>query len=316
MSKNLVTIFLFTLIAGCKTMDYSISLKDAYQRLQNEKYNVFKSDSFGNIQYKIIKRDAAPILIIHGISGGFDQGVQSGLNLIPENHSILSISRFGYLESDLPNNPSPINQCKAYVEILDKLNIDKVFLLATSAGGTIAFRFALDFPERTKGMILVSSGYPRSEEIKGPVGPPGFIYSDRIFRFMLNNMQRTILKMFGVTRNEYLSAEDHEKRKLYDLFNTIMPIKPRKKGILNDQYLTNLDMNLNYNKYPIETIETPFLVLHAKNDPMAKYETMNKAIKRMNKVDVRVYETGGHVLFGHDVENIKLISNFLNRWAN
>ncbi len=153
MSKNLVTIILFALIAGFKTMDYSISLKDAYQRLQNEKYRIFQSDSFGNIQYKIIKRDAAPILVIHGISGGFDQGIKSGLNLIPENHSILSISRFGHLESDIPNDSSPINQCRAYLEIL-------------------------------------------------------------IFRFMLNNMQRTMLKMFGVTRDEYLSGEAHEKKKL------------------------------------------------------------------------------------------------------
>lgn len=297
-------------------MDYSISLKDAYQRLQNEKYSVFKSNSFGNIQYKIIKRDAAPILIIHGISGGFDQGIKSGLNLIPENHSILSISRFGYLESDIPNNPSPINQCRAYLEILDKLKIDKVFLLATSAGGTIAFRFALDYPEHIKGVILVSSGYPSSEEIKGPLGPPAFIYNDRIFRFMLNNMQRTILKMFGVTKDEYLSGEVHEKKKLHDLFNTILPIKPRKKGTLNDQYITNLDMNLNYGKYPIENIEIPFLVLHAKNDPMAKYEVMNNAVKRLNNVDVRVYETGGHVLFGHYDENIKQISSFLDRWTN
>ncbi len=301
-------------MAGCKTMDYSISLKDAYQRLHNETYSIFHSDKFGSIQYKLINRGDVPVLVIHGISGGVDQGVQSGLNLIPENHSLLSISRFGYLKSNLPNDPSPINQCKAYMEILDRLNIDKVFILATSAGGTIAFRFALDFPERTKGIILISSGYPSSEKIKGPLGPPEFIYSDRIFSFMLNNMQRTMLKMFGITKNEYLSAEDHEKKKLIDMFNTILPIKPRKKGILNDQYLTNLDMNLNYNKYPIETIEIPFLVLHAKNDPMAKYETMNKAIKRMKIADVIVYDTGGHVLFGHD--NIKLISNFLNRWVH
>lgn len=297
-------------------MDYSISLKEAYQRLQIEKSTIFRSDSFGNIQYKLIKRDADPILIIHGICGGFDQGIITGQNLIPENHSLLSISRFGYLASDIPNDPSPTNQCKAYLEILNILKIDKVFLLATSAGGTIAFRFALEYPEYIKGVILVSSGYPSSEDIKGPVGPPAFIYNDRIFRFMLNNMQRTMLQMFGVSKDEYLSGEAHKIKKLHDLFNTILPIKPRKKGILNDQYLTNLDMNLNYAKYPIENIGIPFLVFHAKNDPMAKYDNMKKAVKRLSKVDVRVYETGGHILFGHDEEKIKLISDFLARWAN
>ena len=40
-------------------------------------------------------------------------------------------------------------EVQACVELLDKLGIDKVYLLATSAGGSIAIRFALDYPERT-----------------------------------------------------------------------------------------------------------------------------------------------------------------------
>lgn len=49
---------------------------------------------------------------------------------------------------------TPAEQATAYVELLDKLGIDRVYLLATSAGGSVAIRFALDYPERTKGLIL------------------------------------------------------------------------------------------------------------------------------------------------------------------
>ena len=36
-------------------------------------------------------------------------------------------------------------------------NIEKVYVLGASAGGTPAMRFALDDPERTTGIILLSS---------------------------------------------------------------------------------------------------------------------------------------------------------------
>ena len=55
-------------------------------------------------------------------------------------------------------------QTAAYVELLDKLGIDKVYLLATSAGGSVAIRFALDYPQRTKGLILYCSAMPPVEK--------------------------------------------------------------------------------------------------------------------------------------------------------
>ena len=57
-------------------------------------------------------------------------------------------------------------EVQAYVELLDKLGIDKVYLLATSAGGSIAIRFALDYPERTRGLILYCSAMPLVENRK------------------------------------------------------------------------------------------------------------------------------------------------------
>ena len=38
----------------------------------------------------------------------------------------------------------------AYKELLDRLGIDKAYILYTSAGATSAIKFALIYPERTK----------------------------------------------------------------------------------------------------------------------------------------------------------------------
>jgi len=80
-------------------------------------------------------------------------------------------------KSDTPDNPTPQEQAKAFVELLDNLGIDKVYLLATSAGGTVAIRFALDYPERTKGLILYSTAAPlidKPESYQEYQGPPSF----------------------------------------------------------------------------------------------------------------------------------------------
>ncbi|MFZ1646516.1 MAG: alpha/beta hydrolase, partial [Blautia wexlerae] len=61
---------------------------------------------------------------------------------------IIAPSRFGYLESDVKGKGIPKDQSKAYVELLDKLGIDKVYVMGASAGGTSAIRVALDYPER------------------------------------------------------------------------------------------------------------------------------------------------------------------------
>ena len=309
----LLLVYVMGLI-GCSSNKYS--LKEAYDRLENDTYEILRSENFGNIQYKFIHNKGIPVLVVHGISGGYDQGVHTGKSLLPINQSMLSISRFGYLESGMPDYPSPSSQNDAFLEVLDYHKIDKVFLLAASAGGTVAFNFSLTYPERVAGILLVSSGYPSDEDVKGGAGPPSFVYRDWIFRFMLNRMQGRMLKMFGVSKEEYRNANYEDKLHLDELFSYILPIKPRKKGILYDQNVTNLHMAKNFEEYPIEQIEAPVLILHAMNDPMAKFERVESAMKRFQNVEARIYNTGGHVLFGHQQESRQYISDFLKKWTN
>ena len=301
-------------LMGCSSNKYS--LKEAYDRLENDTFEILQSENVGTIQYKFNQNNGIPVLIVHGISGGYDQGIHTGKSLLPNNQSMLSISRFGYLGSDMPDYPTPSSQSNAFLEVLDYHKIDKVFLLAASAGGTIAFNFSLTYPERVAGILLVSSGYPSDEDVKGAAGPPSFVYRDWIFRFMLNRMQGRMLKMFGVSKEEYRNANYEDKLHLHELFSYILPVKPRKKGILYDQNVTNLHMAKNFDEYPIEQIEAPVLILHARNDPMAKFERVESAMKRFQNVEAKIYNTGGHVLFGHQQANRQYISDFLKKWAD
>ena len=89
------------------------------------------------------------ILSIHGIFGGYDQAYET-CRVFADKYRIIAPSRFGYLSSAIKGKGTPKEQAEAYLELLDAKGIDKVFLLATSAGGSVAFRFALDYPEKPR----------------------------------------------------------------------------------------------------------------------------------------------------------------------
>ena len=293
-------------------LSIKVSIRKAYERLEKENSRIIAT-AYGNAEYFIHDGQGIPILIAHGIVGGYDQAIQTGIGLIGEKHCLIGVSRFGYLKSDLPEEPTPENQANVYDEILNILNIKEVFLLATSAGGTPALKFALLYPDRVKGIILVGSGAPSKKKTKGPLGPPAFVYNDFIFSFLINKMESTMLSMFGVTKEQFINAGQPEKEGLRDLFKTILPIKPRRAGIFNDEKITNPDMNKNFEKYPVYEIEKPFLILHANNDPMAKQENIMEMVMVLKKVEFIQYENGGHILFGHGEQNRRHIIDFMNK---
>lgn len=59
----------------------------------------------------------------------------------------------------------------------------------------------------------------------------------------------------------------------------------------------------------LEKIKCPVLVIHAKDNPMAPYENIEKLLKRIN-AQTAIFETGGHMIEGHD--SYTKIKEFIN----
>lgn len=284
-------------------IQYKTEIKLAYQRLLKYDFKTINT-KFGKTNY-IVDGEGDAILISHGIFGGYDQGYVSLTDIVGKNYKKISVSRFGYVGSDLPKNPTPQNQAKVFKEIVDELKIDKLYIVTTSAGGAAGIRFVIDFPERVKGLILLSSGCPSvnksKEEVKkiGIMGPPNFLLNDFIMWFFT--------KYFGFIFNIMMGSKVSEE----NLFDTMLPVKPRKLGIIADTKITNVDMMLNYYNYPLENINCPVLVVHAKDDPMVKYDDIQKFISRVNP-QIAIFETGGHIISGHGKDVNNAIINFIN----
>lgn len=251
--------------------------------------------SYGDMSY-VDKGKGEVILSVHGIFGGYDQAYNTCKDFSAD-YRIIAPSRFGYLGSDIFGNGTPAEQATAYAELLDELGIEKVYLLATSAGGSIAIRFALDYPERTKGLILYCSAMPfteKPERYAEYAGPPTFLCND-FAMFLISPLFESIMGM--------------EPSTIYSM----LPVRDRKDGVILDSSITNLDMARNFEDYPIEDIHVSTLIIHAKDDKLASYANTEKAISRFSNCTFIPFENGGHLLTGHGEEIKKAVSEFMSK---
>ncbi|MNW51327.1 Lipase 1 precursor [compost metagenome] len=268
-------------------------VKQAYRRLADYKP---KTLSLSSAEMTYVDQGSGPVILVaHGISGGYDQGFWT-LKDRADEYRILAPSRFGYLGSSVPEKSGPGEQAKAYVELLDNLGIEQVYILGTSAGGTVAIRFALDYPERTKGLILYSSAMPlpeKPERYSAYQGPPGFLCNNFAMR-LLRPLFRPFMGMAP------------------DTIYTFLPVNERSKGMQIDASVVNLDMAKNYEQYPIENLRVPSLIIAAKDDKLSNFEAIERVLHRFPDNTLIAFEDGGHMMVGHEQEIEEALDYFLS----
>ena len=177
------------------------------------------------------------------------------------------------------------------------MGVDKVYLLATSAGGSVAIRFGLDYPERTNGLILYCSAMPFTEKPKNCpkyAGPPAFLCNDFVM-FLFSPLFEPIMGMKPST--------------IYSM----LPVSERKTGVVPDASVTNLDMARNYDDYRIEDLQVPTLAFQAKDDKLINYSDTEKSVKRFPNCTFISFESGGHLMEGHGEEIKAAVSKFIKK---
>lgn len=290
--SSILLIAIYLLVQGVRC---NRAMKDSTVRLAEYGAKTIQL-KYGDMTY-VDRGEGEVILSIHGIFGGYDQAFDTCRDFVSD-YRILAPSRFGYLGSDIKGDGTPAQQASAYVELLDQFGIDKVYLLATSAGGSVAIRFALDYPERTKGLILYCSAMPfpeKPEKYAEYAGPPAFLCNDYAM-FLLSPLFEPIMGMDPST--------------IYSM----LPISERKAGVVLDASVTNPDMARNFDTYQIENLQVPVLILHAKDDKLASYDAVSKALYRFPEDTTFVsFETGGHLMTGHTEEVTMAVSEFIER---
>ena len=249
--------------------------------------------SYGKVSY-IDEGQGEEFLICHGICGGYDQAydtIAKGAN----SYRILAPSRFGYPGSDIQEDATIEMQVETFRELLDRLGIEKTYVLGTSAGGATAIRFALMYPERINGLILYCSGYPTLKEPKKRItyaGPPQIMCNDFLM-WLVSPLFKPLMGMESET------------------LKVILPMKPRKKGIVFDARVSNTVMVNDCTEYDMSKLEIPVLVIHAKDDKMADFKNVEPWIVRIKDCTFIALDSGGHLMEGNSKKIDTAVKNFI-----
>jgi 2-hydroxy-6-oxonona-2,4-dienedioate hydrolase len=268
---------------------------------------------FGDLEYAEVGT-GTPFLMVHGSGGGFDQGLFFAKRFVDAGYRVIAPSRFGYLRSAFPADPSSENQADAFVDLLDTLGVEKVAIAGGSAGALSALAFAIRHPDRCAALLpLIPASYvPRDTPVQSV--PPdqmriamALLKSDFLFWAAINTMPDLLTEALLATKPTLIKAADEaERARAHHILESILPVSRRVRGLINDAQLAG-----NPTKMDIESIRAPTLAVSYEDDSFGTAAAARHIGEKVPGARVHIFPDGGHIGIGHDAESFALIDNFL-----
>lgn len=261
---------------------------------------------FGRVEYAQAG-EGPPVLVVHGVLGGYDFGVGAGRANVPAGHRIISPSRFGFFGSPVPPDPSPAAQADTFAALLDHLEIDSLPVVAFSAGSSSAVQLALRHPERVSRLVLVSPNSPHPEPLPKPprlLAP--ILFSEPVF-WAMRLLARSRLEGMSGTPAGFV-PDERERAALREIVDSLFPVGPRARGTIYDGYIGNA----NIAGYPFESLTVPTLVVAAEDDTLAPYQDSRAMAQRIPGARFVTVRRGGHTLTHLDARARRAVAEFID----
>jgi pimeloyl-ACP methyl ester carboxylesterase len=246
----------------------------------------------GAIEHAIFGK-GPPVLMVHGAGGGYDQGLLFA-SLIGGEFTWIVPSRFGYLGTPLPEDPTVEGQADAHACLLDALGIGRVGVVGTSAGGPSSLQFALRNPERCSALVMISA--------VSQADPPRPFFTDLALGLMLTTdlpywlmmtaARPTLISVLGVTGEAQARLSPEDAEFVSEALEAMLPVSLRRDGILFDMTLPDA-----VNNYPLDQIAAPTLVVHATDDALVPFHHAEHTASAIPGARTMFLPGGGH--FGY-----------------
>lgn len=260
--------------------------------------------------------EGSPVLAVHGAGGGYDQGMDVFMPLVKEGYRVIAMSRFGYLRTPLPADASAAAQADAHACLLDALNIRRAVVIGASAGAPSAMQFALRHPERTAALVLmVPAAYvPRPGGAPSMRIPGGLeflfntaLQSDFLFWALPRLAPLTAFRTMLGTPPAVVQSASAEGRAYLDLMiEHILPVSPRRLGLVNDSVITT-----SLQRYELEKISAPTLIMSVADDLYGTFDAARYSAEHIPHARFVGYPSGGHLGVGHQNETLSEMTAFL-----
>ncbi len=254
-----------------------------------------------------------PVLMIHGTGGGFDQGLAFAAPLVAAGWRVIAPSRFGYLRSDYPADPSSQAQADAFADLLDALKIDRLPVIGGSAGALSALEFAIRHPGLCTALVpLVPATYvPGRPPVRpSPLGAAIMRYalqSDLLFwAGMALAEDRMIATLLATDPALVHAASPSEQARVRAILRGILPVSAKTRGLLNDGALAGTPEPM-----ALDRITAPTLTISLEDDRFGTFAAARHIADTVKGARLFSFPTGGHVWVGHDAEIFAAVDDFL-----
>jgi pimeloyl-ACP methyl ester carboxylesterase len=284
---------------GALALEFRRDLHAQHQRVQAGS-GVFHT-ACGEIEFaESGLSDAPALLLVHGSGGGFDQGLALGRSLAPQGLRLIAPSRFGYLRSPIPADPSGERQADHLACLLDALGLPDAMVMGVSAGAVSALHFAVRHPQRTRALVLVVPAVYRPD----PAVPmPAWalrlldaaISADLPLWLLARLAPSTACQLVLATPPAaYAAASADERRRGDTMLEQIQPVSLRRQGLRNDSHLTT-----GAARVVLESIRAPTLCVSARDDGFGTFESARYSCQHIPGGRFLGFDSGGHLLLGH-----------------
>jgi pimeloyl-ACP methyl ester carboxylesterase len=309
---RIVAAIAVVVVSASAYLAYRLDLRRAHERIAAGSH--IGETPCGPVEYETAGGGGPAVLAIHGAGGGYDQGLDLADVLIQRGFRVVAPSRFGYLGTPLPVDPSAEAQADAYACLLDALRIPHAVVIGASAGGPSAMQFALRHPRRVDALILlVPAAYPAAAATRlSPVTQwmtNAMLRSDFLFWLAMRVAHRPLIRVvLGTPLEVYEQASAADRGRLELLLDHMLPISSRRQGLVQDAAIVSA-----LPRYDLERIATPTLIVSAKDDGYRTYEGAHYSAEHIPGARFLGYEHGGHLLVGHQQDIFAEIEALLTR---
>jgi pimeloyl-ACP methyl ester carboxylesterase len=250
----------------------------------------------GIIEYTI-QGSGKPILIIHGGNDNCFTDIKQQ-HLLEGNYKVIIPSRPGYGKTSISYGKTAAEQADFMKFLIDTLKIEKIAVIAHSAGGATALEFAKKYPQNCVCLIL--------EDATTKTWVPKFTPKYFAMKYIFNPKRQH--KLWERQRKEFNENRDKHIKRISKMFSTLKPEVIIKEWSEEDivSYGEALKLmnsgegfihTLDHKAKDIHLIKVPCLISHSPFDKDVPFSHALYANKKIEGSELFVSPAKSHLIY-------------------